>query len=334
MLVSAGIVKGDIRTVSPGGTVFIGEEQIDISAGGIGPGSQIAWWAPGTSLVETPADVITVSDPTRFSAMSSSFSGKEGVWYSVGDKSPVITIKEPRLRLRISDTTSDFDATGKWFPRGHVASFQIETNLYELRSREGVQGAPIDIRINSPQGGEYSAVSGPQGSYSLSAIPVTSSQYDTGGIWNTQGSDSGTYTITAECTANRLNDNNPGPGAGVSEPIDILLQDVNPLITEKNQKEENITAKQKSTEQEVPRPTLTKVIPLPTITANASPQQIQTPLANNTPAPIQTVASIQTERPTSTSMSVPTEPSPSSTQATPLPAILAVIAILYTTIRQ
>ena len=125
----------DLTIVSPGGTVFIGEEQIDISATGIGPGSQIAWWAPGTSLDEAPADVVTVSNPSRFSALSSSFSGREGIWYSLADKTPVMKIKQPKLSVRISDTTSDFDATGKWLPRGHLASFQIETNLYEIGNR-------------------------------------------------------------------------------------------------------------------------------------------------------------------------------------------------------
>ena len=71
------------------------------------------------------------------------------------EKAPVLKIKQPRLNLRISDTTSDFDATGKWLPRGHLASFQVETNLYELRNRPGISGAPIDIIVSDIDKFEY-----------------------------------------------------------------------------------------------------------------------------------------------------------------------------------
>jgi hypothetical protein len=222
-------VQADIRTVPPGGTVFIGEENLDISESGISSGDQLAWWAPGTSLMETPTDTVTVTSPAHFSAPGSSFLEKEGIWYSLREKTPVLKIKQPKLRVKISDTTSDFDATGKWLPRGHLASFQIESNLYELRTRAGVPGGPVDIRITSPEKSDYSAVSGPQGSFSLTGIPVTSALYDTGPVWNTGGLDSGTYTIQAKGTANELDSNSAAPGTGVSEPITVLIQDINPL---------------------------------------------------------------------------------------------------------
>lgn len=346
ILTMAWYVQADIKTVPPGGTVFIGEEQLDISASGIGPGGQIAWWAPGTSLVETPADTVTVADPTRFSVFSSSFLGKEGIWYSLSGKTPILKIKQPQLKVRISDTTSDFDATGKWLPRGHLASFQIETNLYELRSRTGVTGAPIDIIIRSPQGGEYTAVSGPAGTFSLTGIPVSSALYDTGGIWNTGGSDSGTYTIRAECTANRLNSNNPDPGAGISETITVLIQDVNPLISGSD------TQKKRETPP-------TGISPAGQ-TRNATPQPVSTTPQTKTPAPVESAQPVQkpgtpvkvdqtisparpatsatqplpSSTPTPVSSQVPVAPTtqePSPTRPAPLPAILGVLAILYIT---
>ena len=222
--------SADIRTIPPGGTIFIGEEQVDISGSGVSPGSQIAWWAPGTSLDETPADIITVSDPTRFSALASSFSGREGGWYILSGKTPAFKIKQPKISIRVSDTTSDFDATGKWLPKGHIASFQIETNMHEMRSRPGVTGAPFDIIITTPNGASYSSVSGPAGSFSLTGIPVLSSVHDTGPVWNTGGGESGMYSFRAECTGNRINSNNPGIGAGISETVTVLIQDINPLI--------------------------------------------------------------------------------------------------------
>lgn len=340
LLVSVGVAHGDIKTVSPGGTAFIGEEQLDISATGISPGSQIAWWAPGTSLEETPADIVTVNDPTRFSVMSSTFAGKEGIWYSVSDKSPVLKIKEPKIRLKISDTTSDFDATGKWLPRGDIASFQIETNLYELRGRPGVQGAPVDIKIRSPQGSEYSAVSGPSGSFSLTSIPVSSGLYDTGGVWNTGEADSGTYTITAECTANRLNSNNPGPGAGASEPITVLIQNVNPLISGEKQNEPERTNGQNSIVRNVSQPqeATDKVTSLPT-EQQTTLQPVQNTTLNSSQVLNQTPATPITTTPTLTPTTtlmptnIPVEPSPVPTRAVPLPAALAVLGILCVVFR-
>lgn len=339
LLTGTGLVQGDIRSVPPGGTVFIGEEQLDITGTGIGPGTQIAWWAPGTSLIETPADVIMVNDPTQFSILSSSFSGKEGIWYSVGEKTPVFHVKEPRLRLKISDTTSVFDATGKWIPRGNIASFQIETNLYELRSRAGVEGAPVDIRIRTPLGGELSAVSGPTGPFSLTGIPVHSALYDTGGVWYTRDADSGTYMLQAECTANRLNSNNPQSGAGVSEEITILIQDVNPLITAAKQQEDEqpietaLTATPDENQQPVP-PTqgtgseqttpkkTTYVDQKPNAGAVVKEENQGSSLVSSEPTPAlpeQTIDSVQTE--------------PAPTQTTPLPVILVILALICSIVR-
>ena len=337
---TAGIitVQGDIRTIEPGGTVFIGEEQLDISAAGISPGSQIAWWAPGTSLDETPADTVTVSDPASFSALSSSFSGKEGVWYSLDDKAPVIKIKQPQMNIRISDTTSDFDATGKWLPRGHLASFQIGTNLYVLQNRPGVSGAPVDIIVQSPGGAQYSAVTGPTGSFSLTGIPVKSAMYDTGAIWNTGGTDSGTYSLHAECTANRMNSNNPGPGAAVSQTITVLIQDINPLISEaeKREKEEQsgqLTPAQTLTGAPTALPVSTpeQILVQPSASASVSQQTVSVTSApsgsGSVKEPVQTMLPVITPISSSPSPS-PRTSSPTDTPSTPLTGIITICALM------
>lgn len=346
LLTGAGLVQGDIRSVPPGGTVFIGEEQLDITGTGIVPGTQIAWWAPGTSLIETPADVIMVDDPTQFSVLSSSFSGKEGIWYAVGEKTPVFHVKEPRLRLKISDTTSVFDATGKWIPRGNIASFQIETNLYELRSRSGVSGAPVDIRIRTPLGGELSAVSGPTGPFSLTGIPVQSALYDTGGVWYTRDADSGTYVLQAECTANRINTNNPRSGAGVSEEITVLIQDVNPLITKAKQQESEqtvettLTATPDETMQQVtrtPEKDSEQVIPQNTTHVGQEPNEsVVVKVENQSSAPVLPEPSVPVSEPTTAlpEQSLdPVQTLPAPTPATPLPVILVILALICSIVR-
>jgi len=352
--------QADIRTVPPGGTVFIGEENLDISESGISSGEQLAWWAPGTSLVETPTDTVTITSPTHFSAPVSSFAGKEGIWYSLREKRPVLKIKQPKLRVKISDTTSDFDATGRWLPRGHLASFQIESNLYELRTRAGVSGGPVDIRITTPEKSEYSAVSGPSGLFSLTGIPVTSTLYDTGPVWNTGGLDSGTYTIQAKCTANELDSNSADPGTGVSEPITVLIQDINPLsdsgrgveigtgINKPGDKGQesgtNLTAKMTTFPTQALgtapivdntagiRETNTSSSP---IAPHATPIPSSSPLTEiGTSSPSAIVSQSTSDTVETFVPAIPVEPTtpanavPTQTQTTPVPALLVVLAIM------
>ncbi|PWR71611.1 DUF3821 domain-containing protein [Methanospirillum lacunae] len=290
-------VLADIKTVPPGGTVFIGEENLDISGSGVSSGSQIAWWAPGTSLDEAPADTVTVSNPARFSALSATFLGKEGIWYTLTTKTPVMKIKQPKLKVKIKDTTSDFDATGKWLPRGHLASFQIESNLYEIRSRGGISGAPVDILITTPSRSEYSTVSGPSGSFRLNGIPVSSSLYDTGPVWNTGGTDSGTYTIQAKCTANELDSNSADPGTGVSEPITVLIQDINPLSNSGRQVGIETGSSSTDTGEKITQVPTIKATPAQTMTTGAAVTVSQNNMATSSPRGTSIVTTQQTEVP-------------------------------------
>jgi len=227
-----GIAIGDGKQVPPGGTVFLGEEGIDISASGIEPGGQIGWWAPGSQRSSAPTELISVSSPQSFYISPTQFSGKEGLWYTWPEENPVFIVKRPSIKVRIYDESSDFDATGKWLPRGDAASFRIESNVFEASVR-GLTKGPVDIRLFSPQGGEYSSVSGPSGSYSLSGISLTSALTNTGPVWSTGGVTTGTWKIFGEITLNGIKNNFGEPGAGVSEPIEVLIQNVNPLITQR-----------------------------------------------------------------------------------------------------
>ncbi|HOL41373.1 MAG TPA: DUF3821 domain-containing protein [Methanospirillum sp.] len=288
----------DIRTIMPGDTVFLGEEGLDISATGIPDGGQIAWWAPGTARNEEPADIITVSSPDSFYVSPSEFSGKEGLWYSWPDRSLVFQVKRPQVSVRVYDETADFDATGKWIPRGDMVSFRISSNVYEANAWGGPEGN-VDIVLISPEGAKYSSVSGPSGSFSLTGIPLTSSLTSTGPVWSTGGATVGTWTVQAELSMNRIKDNMPDIGAGVSAPVEILIQNVNPLIKQPVAIEVGTPAPDKTP----------KVMPT-TVTAYTAPvtkpptpiQPLQTlmqiPAPTFTPVPTPTYTMVQTMEPT------------------------------------
>lgn len=214
------VCAGEISKIPSEGTVFVGEEGIDISACGIADGTQIAWWAPGSSRSREPTLTETVPSAHSYYIMPTTFNDATGRWYTYPDRNPAFTVTQPSLTLQVWDTVSDFDATNKWFPKGHTAAFRIISNLAPMSARGS--GAPVTIKIQTPSGAELTAVNG----FSLIDIPMTQQIYFSSGVWNTGSYESGTYMLWAEIQANSLADNNP---QAVSEKITITLQGTNPL---------------------------------------------------------------------------------------------------------
>ncbi|MDD1715840.1 MAG: DUF3821 domain-containing protein [Methanolinea sp.] len=222
-------VFADLVTIPQGGTVFIGEEGLDITDTGAGVNSQLVWFGPKGTITSVPAATFTVGNPTDFYASAADFSGKTGPWFLEPSRSLAFYIQDPVLDLKVMDVSSDFiiSPTVTWIPTGDVVGFRIETNLGEMSRRDG--GAPITIRLSGPGGVVYSSV----GSYSLEDISVGHSPFETGGVWITGSSEyaRGNYTAWAECNANRMMDNYPVVGKTKSSPVKFLMQSVNPLIT-------------------------------------------------------------------------------------------------------
>lgn len=286
--------NGDITTIRPGGTVFLGEEGLDITASGIGDGDQIGWWAPGSMISSEPTDVVTISSPDSFYVSPSSFSGKEGLWYTWPGKNPVFNVKTPQISVRVYDEGSDFDATGKWIPRGDSVSFRISSNVYEANSRGGTTGQ-TDIVLTSPEGARYSSVSGPSGQFSLEGIPLTSSLTSTGPVWNTGGVTVGTWTVRAELSMNHIKDNLPDIGEGISDTVEVLIQNGNPLIKSDVAIEVGDTSSDNSnpenTNVNTPVPTVTTSIITPVLTQL---YPVQTKKDTNIPTPIMTYSPVDT----------------------------------------
>ena len=218
-------VLADISVIPEGGTVFVGEEGIDISACGISDGTHIAWWAPGSKRDGEPTRTEIISNIHSYYVMSAIFDDAIGRWYTYPEKNPVFTVSQPSLTLQVWDTVSDFDATNKWLPKGHIAAFRIVSNLESMAERGS--GAPVTIKVETPSGAELTAVSG----FPLTNISITQQIYLSEGVWNTGEYESGTYTLWAEATANSLSDNNP---KAVSEKITLLIQGMNPLSKQRD----------------------------------------------------------------------------------------------------
>jgi len=217
------------NTVPVAGTVFLGEQGLDISATGAAAGSQIVYYGPGGSPATVPVATMTVDDPTDYYISPALFGGRTGPWFLSPANTLAFYVQDPLIGIRVMDESADFAITSDvtWIPKGDVVGFRIDTNVYEIARRPGSPGAPITIRIRGPGGVEYSSVTG----YQLEDILISASPFDTGGVWLTGGFESGTYTVWAESTGNDMNLNYKQEGKTVTVPVQFLLQSTNPLIT-------------------------------------------------------------------------------------------------------
>lgn len=292
LVIPAG-VPAAINTITPGNTVFLGEENLNIAAAMDGD-SQIAWWASAAAIQTTsPSYTISVANPSAFFISPTEFSGKLGPWYRLNTTGHVngtaFTVSDPNLDLRVMDATLGVDASENgWITTGSEVSFKITTNLYQMGQRPGVSGAPVTIKVQAPDGAIYSSLTNKNGvTTSIDNIPVPSSPYSTGPIWDTERSalyPYGTYRIWAECNANSMKDNYGDVGKTYTSAWGILDQERNPLI--------GVSTRTAS-------PT-TAVTSLPTTVKTSAPTTIPTTIVTTTPEqtpPPTTVAAVQTTTP-------------------------------------
>jgi hypothetical protein len=220
-----------LNTVPQGGTVFVGEEGLDITATGVASGGQLVWFGEKGKTTDVPAAVVTVGDAADFYVSAADFSSRIGPWYVEPARTLAFYVKDPSLELRVSDESAGFLITPSvtWIPKGDAVSFRVTSSVWELSKRPGVTGAPVSIRLVGQDGVKYASVDG----YSLENVVLTASPFSTGAVWQTGKSEypRGNYTAWVECNANRMMDNYPVEGKTRSAPVTFLVQSVNPLIT-------------------------------------------------------------------------------------------------------
>lgn len=222
-------VTAAVNTIPSSGTVFIGEDDLDISATGVPANSNIVWYGTGGTIGTAPSATVFVTDPTSFYVSPVLFEGKTGPWFTESGNTLAFYVQEPQISLRVFDETAGFEITPStvWVPKGDLVGFQVDNTVYILANRPGSPGAPVTIRIRGPGGIEYSAVD----SFSLEDIMINSPNYRTGPVWYTGDYANGNYTVWVESTGNDMNDNYPREGQTLSTKITFLMQSTNPLIT-------------------------------------------------------------------------------------------------------
>jgi len=292
-----GSVQGAISTISAGNTVFIGEQGLDISPAMGTTDTKIGWWASGADIRgSAPSQTIDVaSRMTSFMVTPSEFSGYPGNWYKLDSSGSAdgiaFNVADPKIDLRVEDTTVSVDVTDKWVPTGDVVRFRIETNLAQMNSQRS-SPALITIKVQPPSGGVYTSLINADGApVSIVDIPISSTPYTTAPIWDTGNHANyapGSYKIWAECNTNKMKDNYEQTGKTITRTISLLNQDQNPLIGSKSQ----TTAS-------------------PTTTATTKPTTRATTITATTTLPT-TIATPQTTSPTLLPTTVPTSAAPSA----------------------
>jgi hypothetical protein len=229
MTVIFGLATAANNSIPPSGTVFLGEEGLDITATGVGANTNIVWYGTSGTIGSAPSAVVSVTDPTSFYVSPAQFSGKTGAWFTESGHILAFYVQNPQISIRVFDTTAGFEVTKStvWVPKGDTIGFQVDNNVYILANRPESTGAPITIRIRGPNGVEYSAVD----SFPLTDILISSPTYMTGPVWYTGDYQNGNYTVWAESTGNDMNTNYPQEGQTISTKVSFLMQSTNPLIT-------------------------------------------------------------------------------------------------------
>jgi hypothetical protein len=204
--------------VPHGGTVYVGEEDLDLSSCDVHTGDEIAWWDSGNAQ-GTPTARSRVTDVQHFKVDTDTFKGHTGQWYALITKKPIFTVEDPTLEVDMVENGMDTDPT--LVKRGNLVSFKISTNLAGISQRSGSSGAPVTINLTGPNDTVYHTITSSQtGDFNLDKVYVYASPYDTGAVWDTADAKKfpdGDYTISAVTNVNKINDNNPDSGATVTE---------------------------------------------------------------------------------------------------------------------
>ncbi len=121
-----------INTIPAGGTAFIGEDGLDISATGVDSGGQIAYWSAGSRVAtDVPAIIVNVDDARNFYISPVNFGGRTGPWFTYPGRVFAFNVQDPTLEIRVIDDSAGFEITpvANWIPKGDQVGFRVNSNL-------------------------------------------------------------------------------------------------------------------------------------------------------------------------------------------------------------
>lgn len=312
------------------GTVFVGENDLDISDCNVRTGDEIAFWSSG-SPEGTPDSRAKVMDARHFFVDPAFFSGKTGTWYGLISKKPVFKVQDPWIQLDVVEQGIDHEP--EWIKKGNLVSFKISTNMYMLTERPGSAGVPVRLNLTGPNETTFTTLQSPTGSYNLDKIFVYYSPFDTGAVWETKDDGKypeGEYTAWATIQVNDIDEKNPGDGVTTSLKTTFLLSKIKP----EKEKDAKSTSDKKSGSGEKDagadkNATITNTpSPTPTMTPTQAPTEEPVPELTLDIGPIVTEPVIEvTAKPTKPPLPSPPKDKKTTAQKQPLSPFLGIISL-------
>lgn len=218
-------VSADLKTVQQGGTVFIGEQGLDIT-NALNGYTQVAYWAPGTSrTTEAPTYVKIISVPTNFPVTGMI----AGEWWQytpgVVPTTLAFVVEETDAGISLYDLNyiTPFNVTDKSARIGDLIDFEVISDLYLIQQRDPGYSFNFNIVVENPGGVTYSYLYVPNGNEPLTFLQLDSKPWywssgngiasDSDYAWKTNEMDSedyyyyppGTYSVYITCNQNGLN---------------------------------------------------------------------------------------------------------------------------------
>ena len=170
--VSARVQASVQNITTPGATVFIGEQGLNLTPAQLavdpmGADTQIGWWASAANTQTTaPTKAISIIGQTNsFTVTPANFVGYTGNWYQVNavtgfaEATPLINVQDPAMDVRIWDLNSSQDVTGGSVIQGDTLAFRVDTNIYQAYNgyrADDTQGTyPWGILADTPAADGY-----------------------------------------------------------------------------------------------------------------------------------------------------------------------------------
>ena len=230
-------VTGTLNRIAGAAPVFIGESNLDISAG-LNGCHTIAWWPNGTDVnSQDPAKNISIIPINTVSSVifhynlsPDVFTGYTGTWYCQDRKPyvPVFVLYEPQISLRIWDLDTDQDVSGQSIPFATNITYRIDTNMapalsYSSRPNANPTDSFYTVTMTDPRGSPVPLLAtGSAGNQSTVFLPFDSSPFISTSpyfgnnmqSWSHSARDKqgyvlypgGTYTITVRANLNGMQD--------------------------------------------------------------------------------------------------------------------------------
>lgn len=248
--------SADLKKVSQGGPVLLGEEGLNVTAA-VGSANYLGWWS-GTDYTTPPTRQIDLSGYVKNNfniddSPTSPFLGTEGkgAWWRLnasGEINPTqqaFTVFAPQATLKIKNLDHGTDVTGSTVLIGDILDFELNPSTLHyifLRGEAAGQDFICKIVVRSPGGVTYSKLITPTSERDLTYLDVnsnpwywssgngTASDIDQG--WDTDAVDpitdllvysAGEYQVTIECNQNNL--------GFVGTTKTVTLEEEQPILT-------------------------------------------------------------------------------------------------------